>query len=375
MLRQLILVLALAVSSLWPAAASAASEVFTVRNVGVDATAAGSAEAKEIAIAEGQRVAFDRLMRRLTRKQDWGFAGETPADQVAALILGIEVAEERTSATHYVGKITYSFRPGAVRQFLKQSNISFSEARAKPALLLAVLDTSEGLRLWDDPNPWRTAWARRDLGDELVPILVPLNDLEDSGFIGAVKAASASWADVGAIAGKYGLDRVLVARATARSGNLDVRLTQLSATQSRTSVFNFSGGGDLATSLDQAVDSALDRLYEEWKSTTIIAYGQGENSIVASIWFSNLNDWLTVQRRLAETPAVANVEILGLSPQGAQVRLTYAGTPEQLRLTLEQMSLLLSDRGGFWEIAMAERGSASAAPANGIAPPAPPNTN
>lgn len=374
MLRNFIFVLAIAAASAWPAAAFAASEVFTVRGIAVDATAAGAAEAKEIAVAQGQRVAFERLVRRLTRKQDWGIAGGTSADQIAGLILGIEVAEERTSSTHYIGKITYSFRPGAVRQFLKQADIPYSEARAKPALLLAVLDTSEGLRLWEDPNPWRTAWARRDLGDELVPILVPLNDLEDSRFIGAAAAARAAWPDVAGIAAKYGLDRVLVARASARGGNLDVRVTQLSPTQTKSSVFNFSGGGDLATALDGAVDSALDRLYEDWKSTTIIAHGQGEGSLVASIWFSSLNDWLTIKRRLSEAPTISGVEIVGLSPQGAQVRLTYAGSPEQLRLTLEQISLLLTDRGGFWEIAMAERGSQTVAPANGIAPP-PPNTN
>jgi hypothetical protein len=365
------LILAFVLVALWPAAAVAAGEVFTVRNIAVDATAAGAAEAREIAIAEGQRVAFDRLVHRLTRKQDWGFAPQVSAEQVTGLVLGIEVAEERTSATHYIGKITYSFRPAALRQFLKQSGIPFSEARAKTALLLPVLDTRDGLHLWDDPNPWRTAWARRDLADELVPVLVPLNDLEDSVFINAFKAANATWPDVAAIAEKYGLDRVLIARATARGKTLDVRITQLSPTQTQTSVFNFAGGGDLNVELDQAVDSALDRLYEEWKSATIVVYGQ-ENTILASIWFSNLADWLTIQRRLGEAPAIGNIEIIGLSPQGAEVRLTYAGTIDQLRVALEQISLVLTDRGGFWEIAMVER---SAAPAsNGIAPPVPPDT-
>ncbi len=119
----------------------------------------GAAEAKEIAIAQGQRTAFGRLIHRLTRRQDWGIAPSATDDQIAALILGIEVAEERSSATRYVGKISYSFKPGAVRAFLHQGGIPFSEARAKPALVLPVLDEAGGQHLWDDPNPWRSAWT------------------------------------------------------------------------------------------------------------------------------------------------------------------------------------------------------------------------
>ena len=359
-LYRILFALVLAAGSVSPRFALAAGDVFTVRNIPVDATAAGAAEAREIAIAQGERAGFERLVPRLTRKQDWGFTANVTEPQVAALVLGIEVAEERSSATRYFGRITYSFKPGAVRQLLNQSQIPFSEARSKPAIVLPVLD-SGGLHLWDDPNPWRTAWARRDLTDELVPVLVPLNDLEDSNLVSAAKAANATWADVSAIAEKYGLERVLVAVAHVRGGTLTVNISQIAANQNQSSSFSFPVGTDLTASLDQAVGSALDRVYDQWKTATIVVYGQ-ENTLLASTFFSNLSDWLSIQRRLRQAPTVHSVDILGLSSQGAQIRLSYGGTVEQLKITLEQISLALSERDGYWELALTER-AARAAPA------------
>lgn len=345
--------------ALWIVPALAAGEVFTVHGVRVDATAAGAAEARDIALTDGQKIAFDRLMQRLTRQQDWTYLPNPPASEIANLVLGVEVAEERASSTRYIAEVTYAFKPKAVRKLLRSAGIAFSEARAKPALLLAVLETPAGIQLWEDPNPWREAWAKRELSDELVPILLPLNDLADSTLISGQQAITANWAAVSAIAGKYGLENVLIAYAKADGvlgeSPLKVQLNRLSAGQETQTQFDFAGGGEAQVQLDNAVEASLGRVYEEWKAATIVVYGQ-ENVITATIWFDSLQDWMTIRRRLEEAPTVTAIEILGFSPEGAQVRLRYVGTDGQLKITLEQSSVLISRAAGFWEIAMAERG-------------------
>ena len=356
MLRNIVtLVLTLFVLTL-PGAAFAANEVFTVRNVRVDATGEGSAQARDVAIANGRRVAFEQLMQRLTRREDWNNLPVVPDDQLNNLVLGFQVGEEQTSSTHYIAKVTYSFKPAAIRSLLRQAGIPFSEARAKPALVLPVLETQGSAVLWGT-NPWLAAWAARDLGDDLVPILVPLNDLGDAGLISADQAKTATWSQVSAIAQKYGLDRVLIADASPGASGTNVALRQLSATADSSMQFSVPNGADPSAALDLAVGGALSRLYDEWKAATIVRFGQ-ENSLVASVWFNSLQDWLTIRRRLGQAPTVTTVDVLGISSQGAEVRLLYAGTTDQLKITLEQISLELTNQGASWTIAMTD----SAAP-------------
>jgi hypothetical protein len=362
----MVVVLALALGAL-PRAALAEGSVFTVRDVSVDATASGAAQARDIAIAQGQQVAFQELMHRLTRQQDWSFLPQESPDQISGLILGFEVSQEHTSSTRYIAKVIYHFKPNAVRALLRNSGIAFSEARARPALVLPVFESPSGTVLWADPNPWRAAWnAHKDLGDALVPLMLPLGDIGDSTMISAAQAKSASWADVAKLAQKYGLDRVLIADATADgAGNLNVRLTQVSANQQPTSTrFSFAGGGDLTTQLNQAVSSALNRLYEQWKAATIVSFAQ-QNTLVASVSFSSLDNWLAIRHSLDQAPTVTGVDLLAISPLGAQVRLHYAGTTDQLRITLAQASVALSGQDSAWQLALAGAGAGTVGPPAG----------
>ena len=124
-----------------PGAALAANDVFTVRNVPVDATSDGAAQARDIAIAQGQRAAFQRLLQWLTRRVDWSRLPDVGADQLANLVLGFQVAEERSSATHYIAKVTYSFKPPAIRNLLRTASVGFSETRSRPVLVLPVYES------------------------------------------------------------------------------------------------------------------------------------------------------------------------------------------------------------------------------------------
>lgn len=341
-----------------PGVALAATSVFTVSNVPVDATSDGSAQARDIAIAQGQGIAYRELLRRLTRNADW--ARLPPADtvQLPNLIQGYQVTQEQSSSIHYTARITYSFKPAAIRSLLRGMGIGFSETRSRPVLLLPVYESPGQIVLFEDPNPWRAAWASHDVAGALVPVVLPSNDLEDSRTITAAQAKTASWSDVGGLAQKYGVDRVIVADAAPQaSGALTVRLHTLSASEDSVSQASYTGG-DINGELDQAVEAALSRLTETWKAATIIDTGV-QNTLVASVPFSSLQGWLGVRRKLQQIPNLTRFNVLALSTGGAAVELGFAGTPDQLRITLAQVSLSLTQNGSTWQITDNSQASAS----------------
>ena len=183
--------------------------VFTVARVPIDAEAASAAEARELAIAAGQRAALEILLQRLTVE------GTTlpapPDDFIAVMIAGFEIDGELVSNTRYRASLTVDFDPTEVRRLLRVSGIAYAETVSKPVLVVAVQRDPGGTRLWEDGNRWRQAWEERPPHGGLVPILLPLGDIIDLGTVDAARALAADAEALAALGQLYGTSEVAVA--------------------------------------------------------------------------------------------------------------------------------------------------------------------
>jgi hypothetical protein len=93
--------------------ASDAGLPFSQRNIPAEATAADAVQAKERALAQGRRAAWQALASTA------GLGGQQLSDaQIDDLVASIIVEEERLTATRYTGRITVNFAPDRVRALL-----------------------------------------------------------------------------------------------------------------------------------------------------------------------------------------------------------------------------------------------------------------
>lgn len=110
--------------------AHAADPRFTVSDVAVDVTSDSAEVAKEKALNEGQHQAFQQLLRNLG-VADGSIDGVKVSDNdLMRMVQGLEIANEKISANRYRAKLTVSFREGRVRGFMRQANLSISDAVA-----------------------------------------------------------------------------------------------------------------------------------------------------------------------------------------------------------------------------------------------------
>src|SRR5215813_862904 len=98
---------------------ASAEDLYTVSGVHVDASAASSAEALNLAIAQGRPRAWQILYRRLTRQQDWARQPQLDAATLVRLSRGYTPGNERRSTTRYVADVSYMFNPDAVARTLR----------------------------------------------------------------------------------------------------------------------------------------------------------------------------------------------------------------------------------------------------------------
>lgn len=339
---------------------AAAGDVFTVSGVMVDATADDAAEARQITIAEGQRQALDSLLRRLTLPEDWPALPSLDAEIAESWVRGFQVANEKSSSTRYLAELTVSFQPGQVRNLLRVRDIAFSESQAKPALLLTVYETEDGAALWEAADPWRAAWAKRDLTNDLVPMVVPLGDIEDLTSLSLDQALSGDEEALLALAARYGAEQALVAHAKTDGGEtalvageigLDVVVTRTGPDGTERINRTFYGYDGIEPLAAEAARTMAELLAERWKRATIVRTGEGA-SISASVTFTGLSEWQVIRRRLGRVSLVRDTSVLALSAGGAQLSLDYAGTPDTLALSLAQQNLKLSRADGVWQLSL-----------------------
>lgn len=353
----LVLILAAA-----PMGTAQADEVFTVRNVAVDATAAAAASARDAALEKGYLDAYARLMERLVPDQDLPSVPQLTSSEIADYTVDFSVARERTSAVRYLADITYRFRPDEIRRLLRDNGIGFAETKSKPLVVLPVQDVGGVPVLWEEGNDWLSVWSRRSASDGLVPLIVPLGDLSDILSVSAEEAALGDLERLAGVAERYNAGSVLVSRAALRgdaeSGTAELELNTTRFDREGTSqrffaeTYRQESGETLEVFLQRAA-AALEALVQEsWKASNVIQFGV-QSVIEVEVPLSGLGDWVKIQERLKNVPAVVESQVRSISKRQVDMLLTYAGDERQLSLALQQNDLTLSmNEVLVWELSL-----------------------
>ena len=332
-------------------AAAGAQEIFTVRNVAVDVTAANAAAARERALAQGQIEASRQMLARVIRRQDRGNLPLINDDMVNLLVTDFSIANERTSTVRYLAKLTVRFDRNAVRGVLRDASLPFAETVSKPVLVLPILRGEAGLLLWDEPNPWRDAWARLPSGIvAFVPMEVPLGDLSDFADISAEQAAAGDVERLSAIAARYSADDSLVVIATLDEGfggnfaRVDVAVTRVGATTQAPILLDLAAaaGQDLEALLRQAALATVDAVEDAWIEDHLLRFDQ-EQVAYFSIPLSGLDDWLEVRERLGRVALIAETQLRQLRREKAEIAVRYFGEVAQLEDALVQRDLIVDE--------------------------------
>mgnify|MGYP003673371018 CR=1 FL=1 len=338
--------------------AQEAGEAYMVRDVIIDATDKSALAAKQAALRSGQRRALEQVLRRLTLVSEQEQLPRAVDLEPADFIASFAVADEKTSEVRYLARMTVQFRRSAVQRLLRGTGVSFSETRARPTLVLPVLERDGGRELFAEDNAWLAAWSELALpfGD-LLPLTVPLGDLGDMSALDpeAALAPPEGLERFRTMMDKYDCASVAVIHASLVSAG-EAAPARMNVVVSR---YGATGGGTLVSAYDAVDGETLDALLlraardiagelaEDWKRRTVLRFGE-QAELSARVPFSGLDGWLEIRRRLNAVPNIERVAISAITTIDAQVVLHYLGEAERLNTALAAHDLALEDRQGYW---------------------------
>ncbi len=359
-------------------AAKVLTDPYSVTGVTVDVTAASAAEARDKAIAQAQRKAFEVLFKRVVSDGANRVAPNVSEFDLQRMIQGFEIEQERGSAVRYVASMGFKFRQKAVSSYISslglQVNASAPPAGgaapfpvaaappvpmppAKPTLVLPVAQGDAAALLWEERTPWRSAWEDYVAASGAGKLLVPAGELTDIADIGAKEATAGDATSLVKIAGHY--DAGMVAVVVLAGAD---RLGSAAGAQVMISRYGMSGvpmgpvetvaipgtlGEEAPAFLARVVTAVAGRLAV---LPVMPAAAATDAPVVARVPITGMSDWLEVRRRLSSDPMVSSVETVALTRSKVDVAIHYRGQVDGLRAMLDRDGLTLVPTPGGWTL-------------------------
>ena len=284
------------------------------------------------------------------------------------MVNGVSIRKEQNSTTRYIATLDVSVSQQAIKQFLQDQGIPYSEERAPPISVLPVVIAADGVKSEGDEGWWQ-AWEDLDLSHSMTPatVLRPRRDL-DVATVRAVLAGDAQ--ALATMQGDYGYGPLVIAVGEGANGTFITRL----AGADSVGAINFGRsdtiGGDAKTAAREAAATAFAIIENRWKVSqsgevpaTEVNYAPGTEpapgtagegvppaevprNVLAQVQFSGLKDWQDIRGRLMNVAGIQALEVNSLSARAASITFDYAGSLGRLQKELDQNGFVFGESEG-----------------------------
>lgn len=338
--------------------------LFSVTGVEVDVTDKDAATARTRAIIEAQVKAFYMLAARLGSPEAAERLKGLEASQIGRMLRSLSIEEERTGPGRYIGKLTIRFLPNKIRDVFGKYGIDVVEDQAPPIIVLPVWNGPEGPVVWED-NLWRKAWLDLRLEQAIVPIVVPLGDLQDTATISPEEALQLNPIKLEALQIRYEAKAILVAIATPDPSG-GIRAVMTGDSPLGKVMFDKIYAAEDGT-LESAASIAAQRfnavMVEKWRSTRLKiaaearARAEAERqakvaaasaSLPVAVPFAGIHQWNSIRARIVSTRGVIGVDVSTIAEKGAVIHLAYAVSFRDLQDALMDNGMRLVQMRGTW---------------------------
>ncbi|MGH6891112.1 MAG: DUF2066 domain-containing protein [Dongiaceae bacterium] len=342
------LFMTLAFSFFGSAAWAQAGAFYTAAGIDVDVTG-DIATLRDQALLEGQRKGLQKVLSDIAPAERVASLTLPSDDVISTWVQDFEIEQEKSSATHYIGRYTFRFLADPVQQYLAGNNVEFAQVQTKRLLVLPIYTDEFGnSTLWGPGNLWLAQWSQKAPNVSLVPMVLATGDVSDSTTLTATQALAGDLPRLTALAQRYGAGDVLVTEMRASPVGVDGKQTfAIAATRyGREAPKSFADGlsGD-AIAIDDLLGQGADRTIAwtqgQWKDANLVDASK-QTAMTVEVPVTNLKQWVDIKRQLGGVPSLKSVQLVSLTRTLAVLDIAFIGDIPQFQRALAQQDLSLA---------------------------------
>ena len=327
--------------------------VFGVSNISVDQRAETASIARDIGVRKAAERAFSTVLDRilLTSETRQKFMSLHDLDDFSDFI---HIVEENNLDQRYIATLDFCFDAARLRQAMITAQLSWSELRSPPILVVPIWNGPDGARAWQRDNQWIAGWwdAVAKYDGLLSFRQLERNLINERQFRGE-DLVLANPAKLKNAASLVRAEQVLLVTAS-----LDYLGSKPLVTITA-KLFDKTGQmitdilyGDVKTlenftlnDLEIMRQKIIEKMDESWQMANLIDESE-TGYITVFLPVKSLKEWAKRLTALDEIAVIQSYDIITLNTRGGQLYLRLAGSQEALQNALSAHRLQLIDQGG-----------------------------
>lgn len=330
--------------------------MYLVKKVPADVTAESAMAARENALAQAQEKAFYILLNRIALPPAGGEFPVLTAEEIINFVKELRIENEKRSKVRYIASVSVLFNEQMIKEFLQKNELSFIPSPSKPILILPAFqdENEQSPLLFNDRNVWFSFWKNTPPDSPVVPLVVPLGDLEDMKILSPEMLSRPYDIDIKPLLEKYKASEAFVFKAVYHNDKklLDIEVYPFLHAKTDLTEFSFleSVNVPFQKIMKQSAEKIVLQLEEFYRSKNALRF-DAPSSFIAVLPLEGLADWMQMRGRLDKISAIKQYILQAVKKDKAQIEVFYAGNLKMLSDNLKEEGLFLFPQNGdFWII-------------------------
>lgn len=357
------IIFTLILSFLWLSHAAYANDsLYTVRDVSVDAVGVNATEAREKALARGQKDAFFRVIKRIAPQVDIAslmesspeLAAEEQASTIANMVSALDVHNESVTGKRYVAKLDIRFQPQYVQAFLRNNSISFTNNSQTAMLVLPVFFDNSQQPSFNANHSWTQIWTSvvKQHKNPLIQLVMvnanePLLASINPATLLAKETDSDNLQAIQALLNHYNADQLLFAAGRLEGKETLVTMARIFGQNQPTSFsenIDVSSDKPIKLSMTEAVNQLVARV--QGQQQALDSQLINSKQVEATLPLRGQQHWMQMKEILNRLDFIRSWSIREITSSQAVIELNLASDLQSLQRKFAENGLVLEQYDG-----------------------------
>lgn len=328
--------------------------LYFVQGVKADKTASSAAVAREKAVNDARKKAYDVVLGRIVLTEEKNKIPNPSNLELVNFVSEMAVMNEKTSSVRYMADLDFRFNSGAIKDYLEKNNIGYVNTVSEPVLLLPVYTNGKEIILAEGENPWLNFLSGIKKENSVVPLVFPVGDEEDIARTQALLSGRYDNEDMENLRGRYGASKIIVAEMQEYEDAKNIAFVVYELDQEGLDDENFNFTVSKNASPDKIKSAALatirKKIEEDWKKDNVV-YFSSASVITVLIPLHDLAEWVKITKKLDKMPIIEHYDLKAMKSDRVQIDIIFGRSIDRLVKLMNEADLILEPvAGGVWAL-------------------------
>jgi hypothetical protein len=303
------------------------ADLYYASGIAVQADADNPVQAKQMALEQGQRTAFAKVVRKLLGQDKDFFVADLPIQDIVNQVRDISIQNEKNTAQSYWAEINVHFNEKNVQDFLTNHNQEYLKTEPPTYLVIPVMIVGNRFYGLEDDNVFYQHLRQTDTLSDFYQMVLPVGDVDEMVAVHQALGNS-QYQGLMDLANRYGANRVLLVWASPKTEN-NWRLTTKVVPDEKITHQNVDVDDWYGTlSLDEAWQQMLDKMEDNWRQADSAEVK--DNTYYARLDEPSLQMWAKDEKKFRQLEFLQDLTVRGAYQNQILMSFSFVGSNQEL---------------------------------------------